>query len=72
MIIEPYKHYEIEPFESSPYKWRAHIWRLDGENIRTLDPENEMRVCTTGGMESLSPDDAIEVAKGIIDGHGLI
>ena len=26
----------------------------------------------TGGMESLSPDDAIEVAKRIIDGHGLI
>jgi hypothetical protein len=32
----------------------------------------KMRVFTTGGMESLSPDDAIEVAKRIIDGHGLI
>jgi hypothetical protein len=36
----------------SPYKWQAHIWRLDGENIRTLDAENQMRVFTTGGIQS--------------------
>jgi hypothetical protein len=72
MIIEPYKNYEIEPFESSPYKWRARIRRLDGKHIRTFVPENVMVVFTTGGMESLSPDDAIELAKRIIDGRGLI
>ena len=72
MVIEPHKHYRIEPFESSPCRWRAHIRRLDGKNIRTFVPENEIPVFTTGGMESLTPDDAIEVARRIIDGRGLI
>jgi hypothetical protein len=63
MIIERYKNYGIEPFESSPYKWRALIRRLDGKNIRTFVPENEMQVFMTGGMESLSLDDAVEVAR---------
>jgi hypothetical protein len=34
--------------------------------------ENEALVFTTGGMESLTPDDAVEVARRIVDGPGLI
>ena len=45
----------------------------DGRKIKILrDPENrEVESITTGGMESFSVDDAVALAKEMIDGGGM-
>jgi hypothetical protein len=66
-----YKHYEIEPFESSPGRWRARVRRVDGRKIKIAVINNEVEFITTGGMESFSAEDAIAVAREMIDGGGM-
>jgi hypothetical protein len=61
-----YKDYEIEPFESSPGRWRARVRRKDGRKIK-----NETDQITTGGMESLSANAVIAVAIEMIDDGGM-
>jgi hypothetical protein len=40
--------------------------------IRTLVPEKEHDSIKTGGMECLRPEDAIELAKEMIDSGGMV
>ena len=61
-----YKDYEIEPFESSPGRWRARVRRKDGRKIK-----NETDLITTGGVESFSANAVIAVAIEMIDGGGM-
>jgi hypothetical protein len=64
--MTPYNGYLIEPFESSPGRWRVRVRRQDGSNIETI--AGAFASITTGGVESLSADDAVTIAKGMIDG----
>jgi hypothetical protein len=66
-----YKGYSIETLETSPSRWRARVRRLDGQKIKIHVPPHEVESITTGGMESFSVDDAVEVAKSMIDGGGM-
>jgi hypothetical protein len=66
-----YKDYVIEILETSPNRWRARVRRHDGENIKISVPEKEVESITTSGMESLTTDDAVQLAKGMIDGGGM-
>jgi hypothetical protein len=66
-----YKGYSIETLETSPSRWRARVRRLDGQKIKIPVTGNEVESITTGGMESFSPDDALQVAKSMIDGGGM-
>jgi hypothetical protein len=61
----------IEPLETSSGRWRARVQRADGRRIKIFVPEKEVDSITTGGMESFSPDDAIALAKEMIDGGGM-
>jgi hypothetical protein len=65
--------YLIETLETSPARWRARVRRVDGRKIKILtDPENkEVGSITTGGTESFSVDDAVALAKEMIDGGGM-
>lgn len=60
----PYRDYLIDAFESSPRRWRVRVRRQDGCCIETIAGKFES---ITSGIESLSADDAITVAKGMID-----
>jgi hypothetical protein len=66
-----YKQYEIEPFEISPARWRARVRRVDGRKIKVPVINNEVDFITTGGMESFSAEDAIAVAREMIDGGDM-
>jgi hypothetical protein len=71
MNDERYNGYAIEPFESSPGRWRAKVRRLDGQKIKIKVPTKEVDSIETGGMEGFSSDDAIRMAKEMIDGGGM-
>jgi hypothetical protein len=66
-----YKDYVIEILETSPKRWRALVRRLDGQKIKIFVPEKEVESITTSGMESLTADDAVQLAKEMIDGGGM-
>jgi hypothetical protein len=66
-----YKDYLIETLETSPGRWRARVRRVDGRRIKILIPEKEVESIPTGGMESFSVDDAVALAKEMIDGGGM-
>jgi hypothetical protein len=66
-----YKGYLIETLETSPRRWRARVRRLDGQKIKISVPASEVESITTSGMESFSVDDAVQVAKSMIDGGGM-
>jgi hypothetical protein len=66
-----YKAYVIEPFETEPGRYRALVRRIDGQKIKTFPDRQEHDSITTGGMESFSADDAVHVAKKMIDGGGM-
>jgi hypothetical protein len=70
--VVQYKEYEIEALETSPRRYRAWVRRIDGRKIRTLVPEKEHDSIKTGGMECLRPEDAIELAKEMIDSGGMV
>lgn len=61
-----YREHLIEPFQSAPRRWRAMVRRSDGRAIKTAD--GEFPFIATGGIEAFTPDDAIEIAKKLIDG----
>jgi hypothetical protein len=65
-----YKGYLIEPFETSPGRWRARFRRLDGKTFgRHTDDNKFEQMDTVGiGMDRLSVQDAVEQAKEMIDG----
>jgi hypothetical protein len=65
-----YKEYSIEPFETEPHRWRANIRRLDGQKIKTADGRKHAFI-RTGGMECFSADEAVQVARRLIDGRGM-
>lgn len=60
-----YGGYLIEAFEGAPGRWRVRVRRHDGSNIETIAGEFASIVT---GIETASADDAITVAKGILDG----
>jgi hypothetical protein len=62
--MKPYNGYLIETFESSPRRWRVRMRRQDGLSIETFAGACES---ITTGIESLSVEDAITVAKGMVD-----
>jgi len=62
--MKPYNGYLIETFESSPRKWRVRMRRQDGLLIQTFAGAFES---ITTGIESLSVEDAVTVAKGMVD-----
>jgi hypothetical protein len=66
-----YKDYLIEPLETSPSRWRARVRRLDGKKIKIHATGNEVESITTSGMESFSIEDAVQIAKSMIDGGGI-
>jgi hypothetical protein len=66
-----YKGYVIEPFESSPGRWRARVRRVDGRMIDIPVTGNSVESIETGGMEGFSANAAINVAKEMIDGGGM-
>ena len=66
-----YKEYEIEPFESSPGRWRARVRRFDGRKIKIAVINDEVGSISTGGTESFSAEDAIALAREMIDGGGM-
>jgi hypothetical protein len=67
-----YKDFRIEPFQTTSGGWRAKITRLDGQKIKVAVPAgNEHDSITTGGMESLSAEAAIDEAKRLIDCGGM-
>ena len=71
MSVVRYKDYEIEPFESSPGRWRARVRRIDGRKIRLPVNNNETNLITTGGIESFSPEAVIAIACEMIDEGGM-
>ena len=62
----PYKDYLIEPVETSSTRWRAPVRRLGGQKIKTFEG-GEFAFIPTGGIETFSIDDAVAVAKEMID-----
>ena len=66
-----YKGYVIEPWETAPGRYRACVQRLDGQKIKTFPDDREHESITTGGVESFSADDAVQVVKKMIDGGGM-
>jgi len=67
-----YEGFQIEPFQTIAGGWRAKITRLDGQKIKVAVPAgDEHDFINTSGMESLSADAAIDVAKRLIDGGGM-
>jgi hypothetical protein len=60
----------VDPFQTEPGRWRAKISRPDGRKIKTFPDNREHEPITTGGIEALSAEAAIEVAKQLINGGG--
>ena len=72
MPVTTYQAYSIETFESSQGRYRARVSRLNGHKIKILTDDNkEVDLITTGGMEAFSIDDALRVAKEMINGGGM-
>jgi hypothetical protein len=68
-----YKDYLIETLETSPSGWRARVRRVDGQKIKILTDADgkEVESITTSGRGSFSVDDAVALAKEMIDGGGM-
>jgi hypothetical protein len=62
--LMPYNGYLIKIFKSPTGRWRMRIRRQDGHKIVTSAGEYET---VTSNLESGSPDDAVMVAKTVID-----
>jgi hypothetical protein len=72
MSVSDYKAYSVEIFESSPGRYRARVHRLDGHKIKILtDNSREVASITTSGIAAFSVDDALALAKEMIDGGGM-
>jgi len=69
MIV--YKSYIIDAYERETGRWRATIRRQDGNKIRVAVPATE-HVQVTTAADTLTPQEAVSLAKIRIDGGGMI
>ena len=60
-----YKHFVVEPIEREPGKWRATIRRVDGNAITCGETEKDF---FTTPANTLTPEEAVQLACGAIDG----
>jgi hypothetical protein len=67
----PYKAYVIDTFQRDKDQWRATIRRLNGKKIRIADPPSVLDEATTSA-DALTAEKAVQLAKKLIDGGGLI
>jgi hypothetical protein len=68
-VIEIYKGFRIEAYESDPGRWRVRIARVDGAKIKTF-PDGDEHSGLNPPNEFLTAEKAIEWAKQIIDRGG--
>ena len=66
-----YKAYVIDTFQRDKDQWRASIRRLNGKKIRVAVPPSVLDEATTPA-DALTAEKAVELAKKVIDGGGLI
>jgi hypothetical protein len=66
-----HKDYRIDAFETEPGRWRARIQRTDRHKIKDATGGEHGQI-TTGGQEAFSAEEAIGVARGLIDRGRLI
>jgi hypothetical protein len=69
-VIEIYKGFRIEAYESVPGIWRVRIKRVDGAKIKTF-PDGDEHCELNPPNEFLTAEKAIEWAKQIIDRGGM-
>jgi hypothetical protein len=66
-----YKAYVIDTFQRDKDQWRATIRRSNGKKIRVAVPPSVLDEATTSA-DALTAEKAVELAKKVIDGGGLI
>ena len=66
-----YKAYVIDAFQRDTDKWRATVRRLNGKKIRVVFPPSVLDEVTTSA-DALTAERAVEVARAMVDGGGLI
>jgi hypothetical protein len=66
-----YKVYILDAFKRDTDRWRATIRRFDGKKIRVAVPPSVLDEATTSA-DALTAEKAVEFAKKMIDGGGLI
>jgi hypothetical protein len=68
--IERYKGFVIRAFEREAERWQAEIKKLDGTAVTTAVP-HEQHPSITSSPDSFTADDAIKLAKRVIDVGGV-
>lgn len=66
-----YKAYVIDTYQRDKDQWRATIRRLNGKKIRIADPPSVLDEASTSA-DALTAEKAVQLAKKLIDGGGLI
>jgi hypothetical protein len=66
-----YKAYVIDAFQRDTDRWRATVRRLNGKKIRVIFPPSVLDEVTTSA-DALTAEKAVELARTMIDGGGLI
>ena len=66
-----YKAYVIDTFQRDKDQWRATIRRSNGKKIRVAVPPSVLDEATTSA-DAITAEKAVELAKKVIDGGGLI
>ena len=66
---ETYKNFLIGIIQESENSWKAKIARKDGNSIRLKYGDGPVSSITTGARHS--EEDALDEAKGMIDGGGM-
>jgi hypothetical protein len=66
-----YKAYVIDTYQRDKDQWRATIRRLNGKKIRIAEPPSVLDEATTSA-DALTAEKAVQLAKKLIDGGGLI
>lgn len=67
----PHKAYVIDAFQRDTDRWRATVRRSNGKKIRVAFPPSVLDEVTTS-TDALTAEKAVEFAKTMIDGGGLI
>jgi hypothetical protein len=68
-MVTDYKGYRIEAYEVEPGRWRVRLRRIDGHRIKTEAGVGD--VASTKGTGVHSADEAIAIAKELIDAGSL-
>jgi hypothetical protein len=66
-----YKAYVIDTYQRDKDQWRATVRRSNGKKIRVAVPPSVQDEATTSA-DALTAEKAVELAKKLIDGGGLI